>query len=102
MKTKPFDGVKMGKLKKAEYTVGKKKLSKKLKNIKMFEEFSADSIEEGKSIDQWDDATVDKMYGYYLDELSNDKREAEEAKDLSTEEKREVLKNQESSFKKQF
>jgi hypothetical protein len=41
MATKPFDGVKMGKTKEREYKIGNKKLSKKLKNIKMFEEFSA-------------------------------------------------------------
>ena len=39
MKTKPFDGVKMGKTKSREFKIGNKKLSKKLKNIKMFEEF---------------------------------------------------------------
>jgi hypothetical protein len=40
MKLKPFDGVKMDKTKSPDYKVGNKKLSKKLKNIKMFEEFN--------------------------------------------------------------
>lgn len=34
-KTKPFDGVKMSKTKKREYKIGKKKL----KNVKMYEDF---------------------------------------------------------------
>ena len=51
MKTKPFDGVKMDRTKDREYKIGNKKLSKKLKNIKMFEEFSEEfsetELEEG-------------------------------------------------------
>jgi hypothetical protein len=45
MKLKPFDGVKMDKTKSPDYKVGNKKLSKKLKNIKMFEEFSMNESE---------------------------------------------------------
>ena len=45
-KTKPFDGVKMGGTKSREYKIGNKKLSKKLKNIKMFEEFLLENEEE--------------------------------------------------------
>ena len=45
MKTKPFDGVKMGKTKPREYKIGNKKLKGGLKNIKMFEEFSVDEAE---------------------------------------------------------
>jgi hypothetical protein len=37
-----------------------------------------------------------------LDELSNDKRQAEEAKKLSTKQKREVLKKQDKAFAAQF
>lgn len=43
-KTKPFDGVKMVKLKKKEYKLGKKKLSTKLKNIKMLSEFLNEKV----------------------------------------------------------
>ena len=42
MKTKPFEGVKMGKTKKREYKIGRKKL----KNVKMFEEFNSMNEEE--------------------------------------------------------
>ena len=45
MKTKPFDGVKMGKTKPREYKIGNKKLKGGLKNIKMFEEFLNESEE---------------------------------------------------------
>ena len=47
-KTKPFDGVKMGKTKPREYKIGNKKLKGGLKNIKMFEEFS-EEIEAGET-----------------------------------------------------
>ena len=50
MKTKPFDGVKMGKTKEREYKIGNKKLSKKLKNIKMFEEFSMNESTEKETL----------------------------------------------------
>ena len=59
MKTKPFDGVKMGKTKSRDFTIGKKKLSKKLKNIKMFEDFS---MNENESIE------------FYLDIVDNEDR----------------------------
>lgn len=39
LKKKQFDGVNMSKTKSKDYKIGKKKLSTKLKNIKMFEEF---------------------------------------------------------------
>ena len=55
-----------------------------------------------KDIDKWDDKTVEKIYGYFLDELSNDKREAEEKKNLTVVQKREALKNKEKKFTHSF
>jgi hypothetical protein len=51
-KTKPFDGVKMGGTKSREYKIGNKKLSKKLKNIKMFEEFLLESETEAPELEE--------------------------------------------------
>ena len=59
MKTKPFDGVKMHKTKSTDYKVGNKKLSKKLKNIKMFEEFSMNENDKIISDDEADQVISD-------------------------------------------
>ena len=66
-----------------------------MKHIKLFESHL-------KKIEDWDDATVDQQYDFYLDELTGSKRQAEEEKNLTTKQKREVLKNQEDAFASQF
>jgi len=55
-----------------------------------------------EDISKWDDKRVNKIYGYYLDGLSNAERETEEKKKLSVDKKREVLKKQQVKFEKQF
>ncbi len=55
-----------------------------------------------EDISKWDDKRVEKIYGYYLDGLSNAEREKEEKKKLSASQKREVLKKQQVKFEKQF
>ena len=95
-----------------------------MKHVKLFESFLSDKKKEEedpgtelsnttgaevsedvynyKDIDKWDDKTVEKIYGYFLDELTNDKREAEEKKNLTVARKREALKNKEKKFTHSF
>lgn len=57
-------------------------------------------VSEAKEIDKLDEKMVNKMYDYYLDELPNSKREAQEKKNLNIKQKREVLKKQQNDFEK--